>query len=110
VPRADLVQLARGALAVVQPSQFEGWSTIVELARSLGRPVLLSDLAVHREQLPAGPFFARHSAEALAEALAGLWQRLRPGPDLAAEAVGRRDAEERCRSFARAFVDLASPA
>jgi hypothetical protein len=37
--------------AVIQPSLFEGWSTVVEDAKALNKWVILSDIAVHREQL-----------------------------------------------------------
>jgi glycosyltransferase involved in cell wall biosynthesis len=46
----DLLHLIAGATALVNPSLFEGWSTTVEEAKALGTPMLLSDLAVHREQ------------------------------------------------------------
>ncbi len=36
--------------ALINPSQFEGWSTTVEEAKSLGVKMLLSDLEVHKEQ------------------------------------------------------------
>jgi glycosyltransferase involved in cell wall biosynthesis len=107
VPRAVQVQLMRRCLAVLQPSLFEGWSTVVELAKSLGRPMLLSDLAVHREQHPEGPFFERESAASLAALLAEGWRRLEPGPDLPREAAARTAALERCRTFARQFLELA---
>ena len=44
--------LMREAAAIINPSRFEGWSTTVEEARSLGKSILLSDLPVHREQNP----------------------------------------------------------
>ncbi|HEY5412110.1 MAG TPA: glycosyltransferase family 1 protein [Caulobacteraceae bacterium] len=51
IPRADQLGLMGGAVAVIQPSLCEGWSTSIEDAKALGRPVLASDIAVHREQL-----------------------------------------------------------
>lgn len=77
VPYADIVPLMRASIAVLNPSLFEGWSTTVEEAKALGMPLLLSDLAVHREQTKAHParYFAPHSAEALADLLAQAWQR-----------------------------------
>ena len=51
LPRAEQIALLRGALALVQPSRFEGWSTIIEDAKSVGQLVLASDFPVHREQL-----------------------------------------------------------
>jgi glycosyltransferase involved in cell wall biosynthesis len=108
VPRATQMQLMRRAVAVLQPSLFEGWSTVVELAKSLGRPVVLSDLPVHREQVPAGPFFERSSADSLAALLADVWKRLPPGPDLAGEERARAEATARCLTFARGFLALAT--
>ena len=58
LPRSDYIALARGAAAVLQPSRFEGWSTVIEDARSLGKHILASDISVHREQL-AGTIGAR---------------------------------------------------
>lgn len=67
ISRADQLQLMRHAQAVVQPSLFEGWSTVIEDARSLQVPVLASGLAVNREQLgKEGSYFDPHNAEALA--------------------------------------------
>jgi glycosyltransferase involved in cell wall biosynthesis len=70
VPRADVYALMRGALAVVNPSLFEGWSTPVEEARALGVPLLLSDIPVHREQAGGkAMFFDPHSADSAAGAI-----------------------------------------
>ena len=67
LPRGDQLGLMAGAVAVVQPSLCEGWSTVVEDAKALGRHVIASDIAVHREQLATGAdFFAPDDAEALA--------------------------------------------
>ena len=51
LPRAEQIALLRGAAAVLQPSRFEGWSTVIEDAKSIGKTVVASDIAVHREQL-----------------------------------------------------------
>jgi glycosyltransferase involved in cell wall biosynthesis len=51
LPRADQLGLTAGAIAVIQPSLCEGWSTVVEEAKATGKHVLASDIAVHREQL-----------------------------------------------------------
>jgi glycosyltransferase involved in cell wall biosynthesis len=50
IPYDDLLQLIAGARALLNPSLFEGWSTTVEEAKCLGAPIVLSGLAVHREQ------------------------------------------------------------
>ena len=109
IPRLEQIQLMRRALAVVQPSLFEGWSTVVEDARLLGKPVLASDIDVHREQdAPGGRFFARESPESLATALAEWWATLAPGPDLAAEATARTSAEPAIEKFGQEFLRLAT--
>jgi len=71
LPREEQVALIRASLAMVQPSLFEGWSTVVEDARSLGKAIFLTDIPVHREQRPAhSVFFPPGDANALAEAMA----------------------------------------
>lgn len=51
IPREDQLKLMSSALAVIQPSLFEGWSTVVEDAKEMNQYVLLSDIGVHHEQL-----------------------------------------------------------
>lgn len=71
IPRDDQIQLIRGADAVVQPSLFEGWSTVLEDARMLGKTIIYSDLPVHLEQSPDYGFaFKTGDAQDLARALA----------------------------------------
>ena len=82
VPYADLVNLMRTAALIIQPSRFEGWSTVVQDAVALGRPLLCSDIAVHREQVPkALGFFPTDRADVLAQLLEAHWDSLPPGPN-----------------------------
>jgi glycosyltransferase involved in cell wall biosynthesis len=55
--RVDQLQLIRHSVALIQPSLFEGWSTIVEDCKSLNKFLLLSDLRVHREQINSNCLF-----------------------------------------------------
>jgi glycosyltransferase involved in cell wall biosynthesis len=67
ISRADQLQLMRHSQAVLQPSLFEGWSTVIEDARSLQVPVVASNLAVNMEQLGEdGVYFDPHDADQLA--------------------------------------------
>ena len=96
VPKFDQIQLMRRSIAVVQPSLFEGWSTLVEDARLLGKPMILSNLPVHLEQNPPySAFFEVNSPEDLAKLLGDFWQNYHPGPDLEKELV-----EEKRLAFA----------
>ncbi len=68
--RAVLLSLIKNATAVIQPSLFEGWSTVVEDAKAIGKPVIASSLAVHKEQMAdKGIYFDPTDAVALADAM-----------------------------------------
>ena len=87
VPRSHQVDLMRKSAAVLQPSLFEGWNTSIEEARALGRPVIASDIPVHREQAWEGMrLFPPDDADALADALRDVWLQGEGGSiDLARE-------------------------
>ncbi len=86
VPYNDLINLMRTAALVIQPSRFEGWSTVVQDVVALGRPLLCSDIDVHREQVPkALGFFPTDRADVLADLLTAHWNNLSPGPDSSLE-------------------------
>ncbi|GEM_PF-336284 len=111
LPRNDQIQLMRQALAVVQPSLFEGWSTVVEDARALGKTLVLSDLAVHYEQNPGfASFFNRQSIDSLQTVLSALLPGLLPGPNLANEETARDRSIELSLQFARNFMAIAREA
>jgi glycosyltransferase involved in cell wall biosynthesis len=105
VPRQHVFALMRACTALINPSLSEGWSTSVEEAKSLGVPMLLSDLRVHREQ--AGECADYFDAE-LAGQLASLIARHEDLPD-----PSRRDREtkaiaasqKRTRQFALDFSE-----
>lgn len=109
VPRDDQVQIFRLAAAVLQPSRFEGWSTVIEDAKALGRPIIASDIAVHREQLVGvcgAHLFKAASAFDLAHCIAMQWTGLQPGPDIEAEilAAERRNAKRLTAAYQ--FVNI----
>jgi GT2 family glycosyltransferase/glycosyltransferase involved in cell wall biosynthesis/SAM-dependent methyltransferase len=108
INRNDQIEIFRHAAAVVQPSLFEGWSTVVEDTRSIGRPLILSDIPVHCEQAPPGSvLFNPSSPLALATLLAEHWPRLVPGPDLNAERNAAADYLKLVDTSARIFCDIA---
>ena len=57
IPREDQLGLLQKALAVVQPSKFEGWSTIIEDAKTLQRQIICSNIDVHIEQMRDRAFY-----------------------------------------------------
>lgn len=107
VPYADLFQLMRQSLVVLQPSLFEGWSTTVEETKSLGKPLLISDLPIHREQAaPRALYFDPHDPNALAELLTRAYDEFIPGPDAKAEAEVRILLPIRTREFGQRAVKM----
>jgi glycosyltransferase involved in cell wall biosynthesis len=72
IDRKDQLRLMSEAISVIQPSLFEGWSTVVEDAKAMDQWILASDLLVHREQLKDNViFFNSENESELADALKG---------------------------------------
>lgn len=68
--RKEQLVIMQNAQAVIQPSLFEGWSTVIEDARALNKYVIASDLDVNKEQVQTNVrFFERHSSSSLAKAI-----------------------------------------
>jgi glycosyltransferase involved in cell wall biosynthesis len=49
--RREQLCVMKHAVAIVQPSLFEGWSTVVEDAKATGTYIVLSNLEIHKEQV-----------------------------------------------------------
>ncbi len=70
IDRNDQLALMKHSQAVVQPSLFEGWSTVVEDVKAMNQSLILSDIPVHREQISRNvDFFEPENAAQLAEIL-----------------------------------------
>jgi glycosyltransferase involved in cell wall biosynthesis len=68
--RREQLKLMKHAIAVIQPSLFEGWSTVIEDAMAMNQRVIASDLEVNKEQLvDKGLYFERQNAEDLSKCL-----------------------------------------
>jgi glycosyltransferase involved in cell wall biosynthesis len=110
IPFADVIGLIAGAVAVINPSLFEGWSTTVEEARSLGKRLVLSDIPVHREQNPPrARYFPATDASALAGVLATTWHESNTG-DVEAAALAAESLVVRTRAFAATYEAIAREA
>ncbi len=106
VPFPDLVGIMGNSIALINPSLFEGWSTTVEEAKSLGKRMILSNLAVHREQNPPGGlYFDPKNPNELADRL------IQASSDTQFDAAALREKArlefpERRREFARQYCRL----
>ena len=99
----------RQSLAVIQPSLFEGWSTIVEESRSIGKNIIISDLDVHKEQnFRRSIFFKRNSYKDLASKIFYAFKKFRPGPDINTENSFALEHNDLMQNFAREFIFLSN--
>lgn len=57
IDRKEQLLLMKNADAVIQPSLFEGWSTVVEDAKALNCSLIVSNIEVHKEQLENKAYF-----------------------------------------------------
>lgn len=74
IPRRDQLCLLKNSVAVIQPSKFEGWSTVVEDTKALQAQIIVSDIAVHLEQLgEKGHFFSRDDVHDLSDKMSSCW-------------------------------------
>jgi len=106
-PFADMSMLMRGAIAMINPSLFEGWSTTVEEAKSLGKRLLLSDIRVHREQNPdRGVFFDPFSPEELAEIMISAMNDFKSEEELVYVEKAKSQLQKRIISFGNAYQDI----
>jgi hypothetical protein len=104
VPRDDVFDLMRQSLCVVNASRFEGWGYAVDEAASVGKRILASDIAAHREQAaPACDYFDAEDADVLADKLSDAWYTATPGPDLKLEEQARARVPKRVQDFGTAL-------
>lgn len=103
----DVLSLMKNSVAVLNPSRFEGWSSSVEEAKSMGKLVLLSRIGVHVEQNPANArYFEPDDAAELAELLARAWAAPVDSSQDEAERNAREALRARTVAFGTAYLDL----
>jgi glycosyltransferase involved in cell wall biosynthesis len=104
---ADVLFLMRHCLAVINPSRFEGWSSSVEEAKSMGKTVILSRIDVHVEQEPAdGHYFDVDDEHALAQALLSCRQQPSQASQIERERLAHEALQQRTLAFGKAYIQL----
>lgn len=97
--RNEQLCLMTHAEAIIQPSLFEGWSTVVEDAKALHKYVILSDIPLHREQLTRNvSFFSPLDSKDLANKIE---QVIKKKPQLE-----DYDYNEDIRAFGNCFYNI----
>lgn len=103
----ELQSLMVNAISLINPSNFEGWSTTVEESKSLGLPIILSDIPVHIEQAPSlGHYFKAGSAEDLAEVMLATIREHDPAVAAKRRKVASLALTERVKQFGEAYEEI----
>jgi len=103
----ELMLLARNSISVINPSKFEGWSSTVEECKSMGKNMILSNIAVHLEQSPPGSLYVDpDDPEEIAQALQKNWEELSPGPDIILEENAKEHLKSRTIKFAEQYEKI----
>lgn len=104
VPYEDVQALGQFCVAYINPSLFEGWSTVVEEAKYRGKRIILSNLQVHQEQAPPlGRYFSPHDVNELVILMAQVWHEKEPKQDIKQL---KNILENKRNSFAQNYVDI----
>jgi glycosyltransferase involved in cell wall biosynthesis len=70
IDRKEQLKIMENSLAVIQPSKFEGWSSVIEDCKLIGKYVFASSLPVHLEQIKNNvEFFDADNFEELSQKL-----------------------------------------
>lgn len=100
INRNEQIQLMSNSIAIIQPSLFEGWSTSVEEAKSLNKPIIISDIPIHREQISENAFFFNpYNYKELSSLLLKLYNE-RP-------LIVNSNYQEKIKESARTFLKIA---
>ena len=103
----EVYYLMRNCISIINPSLFEGWSTTVEEAKSLGKNIILSDLNVHREQNPPNAlYFSALDYAWLAEILKNKWENGSCGPDYELEKAAKNSMQTRMKEFGETYKSI----
>jgi glycosyltransferase involved in cell wall biosynthesis len=108
IPKEHQVQLIRYCIAMIQPSLFEGWSTVVEDARCFGKHIVLSNIPVHLEQDPPNAlFFEKDDVQQLATILEECWKNTLMGFNQSDEEIALQANHRRIQDFGYEFLRIA---
>jgi glycosyltransferase involved in cell wall biosynthesis len=107
VPFADAMDLMRHSIAVLSASLFEGWGISIAEAKMLGKAIVLSDIAVFREQDPQrARYFAPTEPTMLAKQLIATTDTYLDADDLLAQTKAYERRTQLISTYASQFEDI----
>jgi glycosyltransferase involved in cell wall biosynthesis len=103
----DLLALMRHCVGLINPSRFEGWSSSVEEAKSVGKTILMSNIRVHIEQAPPlGAYFESDDEIGLSHLMRSLWEEHESVDQAKREREAREDLDRRTKAFGKQYLNL----
>jgi glycosyltransferase involved in cell wall biosynthesis len=99
VPYESVNHLMLSSSIVLNPSRFEGWSTVIEEAKGLGKRCCISDIPVHREQAPERAFY--FSPTSVDSCVSALTEALEDSRSSDPESLLRNAVATRAQEFVR---------
>jgi len=98
IDRNEQLLLMKNSISIVQPSLFEGWSTVVEDTKALNHFIILSDIPLHKEQISENCiFFNPNSPQELATAMIRCTEHLEIVP---------KDYRDDIKKFSNKFISI----
>jgi len=99
IDREEQLLLMEKSIAVIQPSLFEGWSTVVEDVKAMNQHIIVSSIEVHKEQLTNNmTYFEPNNAVELANIMLKFIDMEPPKI--------KNDYEENKHKFANDFINI----
>lgn len=107
IQKPDVLALMRESVCVMNPSLFEGYGFTVDEARSIGKPLILSDINPHNEQNPPESYYFKPGdPEELAHCIGKAWSEYEAGPNYAMEREAISEYSARAQKTAESFRNL----
>ncbi len=106
IPYAHVFALMKQSVAIINPSYFEGWSSTVEESKSIEKTIILSNIAVHKEQSPVkGIYFNPDNENELADILNLVWKNEYPFEE-SSLSNSQPSLDARTKAFSDRFYEI----
>lgn len=99
--------LMRYSLAVINASNFEGWSSTVEECKSIGKNMILSDINIHLEQAPnESEFFISNNVDSLCNVMSTVLSKYNGLPNYELENKAKFELTNRTTKFGSNYLRI----
>ena len=107
VPYEVVMSLMFHSIAIINPSKFEGWSSSVEQAKSMGKKIILSNINVHKEQNPKrGIYFNPNNYNKLTSIMINIWKNYNKKNENKFNKIAYKNLKPRLIAYARNYQKI----